>query len=219
MAVLIPHGSVNKYYCPECAGENSLAEKCSVCGKNSDTVYNVQGRSICPKCFKAHKKAKDETKRCTGCGKYRSKVSGKSFKDGWYCASCTPIRQKESDLHVAINDFLQLHQGEHYNPPLLNKQIKTFREEHNMTLSGIYKTLKYIVEIKEKSLEREGVGLVLYYYNETRNFYKQKSNVTRHALSTPKEEWLTEEVVYTEVEEHRPRLKRPMLNMEDIEVD
>lgn len=219
VAVLIPHGSVNKYYCPECAEEHNKVEQCSVCGESSNTTYNVQGTVMCNKCYKVHKKSKTETKKCVNCGNYRAKASSKAFSDGWYCASCTPARQKESELHVSINEFLKLQQGEHYNPPLLNKQIKSFREEQNMTLSGIYKTLRYIVEIKEKSLAREGVGLVPYYYNEARNFYKHRRDITVNALATPREQWIVEQVVYTIREEHKPRLKRPMLNMEDIEID
>lgn len=219
VAVLIPHGKINKYYCPECAEAYNNADSCSVCGNKSETIYTVQGKPMCDKCFNAYKKSQEETKKCTGCGRYRLAKTGKSFGDGWYCSSCAPKRQQEVDWHIKVNDFLFKEQGEHYNPVLINSQIKKYREEQGMTLSGIYKTLRFIVNVKEISLEREGVGLVPFYYNEARRFHKQKQDITNHALMTPKEQWVVEQVVYTAREEHKPRLKRPMLNMEDIDVD
>lgn len=227
VAVLITQGSKNYYYCPECAEQyfKDDNKECTVCGgkHHLSKMIDVNNDLMCKPCYNQYKKNIEKqfkTKKCTGCGEYRLEAEGTQFSNRkWYCASCAPKRQEQIELHKAINDFLLVEQGEHYSPTLLNAQIKKFKEEYGMTLSGIYKTLKFIVDIKEKPLEREGVGLVPYYYNEARNFYKHKSEITDHALKTPKELWVIEETVRTVVEEHKPRLKRPVLSMEDVEID
>ena len=55
----------------------------------------------------------------------------------------------------------------------ITKQIKTFREDFNLTYTGILSTLKWWTEIKKEKFEDKnyGIAIVPYIYEEAKDYY------------------------------------------------
>lgn len=87
---------------------------------------------------------------------------------------------KEKEERQNIIDFADIN-IDNANFPLVNQQIKRFREKNNFTLSGIYKTLLYCKDIAHINFDsgNGGIGITEYYYDEAKDYYRKMEMVNR----------------------------------------
>ena len=68
----------------------------------------------------------------------------------------------------------------------ITKQIKTFRENFDLTYSGILSTLKWWIEIKKEKMEDKnyGIAIVPYIYDQAKDYYYNmwKANQVNESL-------------------------------------
>ena len=83
-----------------------------------------------------------------------------------------PLPERDPDL-IKLEDYIQKLLGDDYNKARVNKQIKTFQEEYNYSLSGILKSLVYFYEVKGNSKDKAngGIGIVPFVYKDAYNYY------------------------------------------------
>jgi hypothetical protein len=88
--------------------------------------------------------------------------------------------QKEKSDWAQLMDYLKELYGGNVNYPALCTQIKRMKTEHNFTDKGIELTLRYMYDTLEMSFNDEyGLGLIVYYYQQTKQFYQQKKEIKR----------------------------------------
>ena len=60
-----------------------------------------------------------------------------------------------------------------YVPPRAKKQISQFIQEYNYTYTGILRTLTYFYEVKggDKTMAKDGIGIVPFVYQDAYNYY------------------------------------------------
>ena len=82
------------------------------------------------------------------------------------------IPQEQKDLQ-ALKDYIVQKFENYANWALVNKQIKTYKEENNYTYRGILKTLQYWYDIKKNDISKAkgGIGIVPYVYNQALDYY------------------------------------------------
>lgn len=118
---------------------------------------------------------------CSVCGKRFDRDKIQAVKHGarryshYTCepsGEIVPLPERDPDL-VKLEDYIQKLLGDDYNKARVNKQIKTFQEEYNYSLSGILKSLVYFFEVKGNSTEKAngGIGIVPFVYKDAYNYY------------------------------------------------
>ena len=82
-----------------------------------------------------------------------------------------PNEEEKEELREYIKKLLNIEQL----TPLINKQLKVYIEENKFTYSGILGTLMYCYEVKKiDRTKAKGIGIVLYTYNEAKEYFEQK---------------------------------------------
>jgi len=84
-----------------------------------------------------------------------------------------PEKPKENPDLTKLKDYINEKYGKAANWQLIMRQIKTFTEEKNYSLSGILKSLVYFYDIKHNSVEQSngGIGIVPYTYQAAYDYY------------------------------------------------
>ena len=82
------------------------------------------------------------------------------------------IPQEQKDLQ-ALKDYIVQKFGNYANWALVNKQIKSYKEENNYTYRGILKSLQYWYDIKKNDISKAkgGIGIIPYIYNQALDYY------------------------------------------------
>lgn len=80
--------------------------------------------------------------------------------------------QEEKDKD-ALLDYIKKLFKQDYVDPVVQKQIKVFKEEYNFSYTGILKALTYFYEIKGNSIEKANgrITIVTYIYKEAYDYY------------------------------------------------
>lgn len=131
-----------------------------------------------PKCPECDYQVDKETQRWV-------KHSAKTYHES--CFQQFEMRkQHRSDLHNYICELY----GTSVPNPLILKQIKEFQEVNNFKLKGIELALKYFHDIQGNPVHKNddripGIGIVLWKYDEARNYYTQLNNIKKKAAESP----------------------------------
>ena len=83
------------------------------------------------------------------------------------------VTEEEYKDKVKLYEYIKLLIDEAEVPINIQLIIGNYTEQYNYTFIGIYNTLKYLNEIKEKNLTGNIVGIVPYYYDEAEKYYKE----------------------------------------------
>lgn len=102
-----------------------------------------------------------------------------------------------------------------YRMPVPNgfmlKQIKEFQETYGYTLKGMQMALFYFHEVLGNSVDGQGIGIVPYIYDDTKEYYTKLSEVNQHNLVTEFDN--TIETIYTTPPRER---KMNLIDLEEI---
>lgn len=84
-------------------------------------------------------------------------------------ASKTQAEKDYEALEMYIKDLFEIQ----VLNATITKQIKTFRENFDLTYSGILSTLKWWIEIKKEKMEDKnyGIAIVPYIYDQAKDYY------------------------------------------------
>lgn len=87
-------------------------------------------------------------------------------------ASKTQAERDYEELERYIKDLF----GIQVLNATITKQIKTFKEDFELSYTGILSTLKWWIEIKKEKMEdaKYGIAIVPYIYDEAREYYYSK---------------------------------------------
>ena len=82
------------------------------------------------------------------------------------------IPQEQKELE-ALKNYINERFGKEANWALINKQIKSYKEENNYTYRGILKSLQYWYDLKKNDISkaRGGIGIIPYIYNQALDYY------------------------------------------------
>jgi hypothetical protein len=83
------------------------------------------------------------------------------------------VRSQEDVDKEALEQYIMKLFNTNFVNPLIQKQIKQYREEYNYSYSGILKALVYFYEVKHGSLEKAGgrISIVPYVYQNAYRYY------------------------------------------------
>ena len=120
--------------------------------------------------------------KCPICKGYNNKGETKEYKGRYYCPHCLEAKLLASESRKNDWDRLFEYICSVYNidkpTGMMFKQLKEYRDEYGYKDSGMYATLRYYYEILENSpLEGSGLGIIPYYYDRAREYYKQCNEV------------------------------------------
>lgn len=84
-----------------------------------------------------------------------------------------PLGPKADPDLQKLKDYIKKIFGDKARWPLINKQIKKYKEENNYSYSGMLKSLVYFYEIKGNSIEKSNysIGIIPYCYQDSYNYY------------------------------------------------
>lgn len=121
--------------------------------------------------------------KCAVCKKTRDRDSFQMVRYGknrHACLACFPqgdiipmnMGGKSQD-QINLEEYIKELFGYDVIPKWVNKQIKNFVTEKNMSYRGILKTLQYWYEVRKESVEKAkgGIGIVPFIFNEAKTYY------------------------------------------------
>lgn len=165
---------------------------------------------------------------CSKCGKRFDRDKIQAVKSGarryahYECdpsGEIVPLPEKDPDL-TKLEDYIQKLLGNDYNKARVNKQIKTFQEEYNYSLSGILKSLVYFYEVKGNSKDKAngGIGIVPFVYKDAYNYYydlfvAQQQNNFKDVID------MTSKVKEIVIPPPKVTIPKRFFNLDDDEVD
>ena len=152
--------------------------KCTICGEwieNNSQSIPYKGKWSHEKCFqiamKTIKKDKDE--------KLAEKTKSKSK------TKSTPKPRAELKDAVSEEEYADKKQYYQYLRELINEELSAkvyalsdqYVSRYNFTFKEMYHTLVYLHEIVEKELVGDIVGLIPYYHDQAKDYYKSIEQV------------------------------------------
>lgn len=201
-----------------------MAKKCVICGKPIDKEEETncvpyKNRLAHPDCFnfamKTIKDNKDEQlEKQKKKKETQSKISGRGRK--------ASVKTPKAELKDTVSDEEYREKKQYYDylhnllgVDKLSAKVYTVserdKERFGWTWDGMYNTLVYLNEIKEKTIAGDIVGLIPYYYDESEKFYEEvkriKENNKEVSLSNM---YQTKKIVYH---------KRPQKIEEDLVIE
>ena len=88
--------------------------------------------------------------------------------------ACSEIeaRREKTDAEK-LDEYIMTLFNYDYVPPRAKKQISQFIQEYNYTYTGILRTLTYFYEVKggDKTMAKDGIGIVPFVYQDAYNYY------------------------------------------------
>lgn len=104
-------------------------------------------------------------------------------------------KEEEKNKQDLIAYISKLYKGA-VNWPLVNKQIKTYKENYNYSYSGMLKSLIYVYEIKKGDISKaKGVGVIPIYYKDAFNYYYAIWEANQKNKDKKLEDFVSEEKV------------------------
>ena len=154
-----------------------MARKCVVCGKllqNDEEMIPYKGRYAHSSCFnnaiKLIKKDKDEKLAETEAKKKVSKARPKAeLKDG--------LSNEEYKDKQKYYDFVKTLMGTDKLPAKVYALSDRYTKDYNLSWGDMYSTLTYLKEIKMKELTGDVVGIIPFYCDEAKSYYKEVERV------------------------------------------
>lgn len=137
--------------------------------------------------------------KCQFCGEKFDKdsIDFERTSKGHYHKICFLKFEEEKKAQLGIIPFLvEIYGKDVLNYALINKQVKDFTENKNMTVSGIQGTIYYLINIKKANIDhRFGIAMVAFYYNDARRYFESLKELENlEAFKTPE----TKEIVIAE---------------------
>ena len=122
-------------------------------------------------------------KKCNNCGKELiSKNEVKMFANKPYCETCYNIVSQESKQLRMLKQYVCEIFSISVVTPLIDKQIKSMKNEYHYDYSGIHYTLWYMLEIENVSFDvKYGISLVSSYYLTAKRYYIEEQ--TRNEIN------------------------------------
>ena len=117
--------------------------------------------------------------KCPMCGKLNDKQDTIKISNRYYCKECAELKQDKQNTDW---DLLFQYICSIYNidkpTGMMFKQLGDYRRDYGYTDYGMYCTLKYYYETLENEvLEGSGLGIIPYYYEKTKQYYKAKADI------------------------------------------
>lgn len=115
---------------------------------------------------------------CKGCGKKLQSEEKYTHANKTYCEDCIQKIQRESDEYKQLIDFICTNYQIERPTGFMLKQIKELRTDYSYSYAAMTYTLWYCKEILGKQLiEKYGVALIKYFYNEACDYYNQQEKM------------------------------------------
>lgn len=120
--------------------------------------------------------------KCKGCGIPLAPEDRYRRNSKTYCKECFEKAERNAEEYKDLVEFIceNYGSGEPLEKPtgLMLKQIKEYKNEYGYTYGGMAYTLWYCKEVLGKSLvEKYGIGIVKYYYEEAGEYYLQQERI------------------------------------------
>lgn len=116
--------------------------------------------------------------KCPKCGTKNEKENAIKHGRSYYCAECFEDLEEYKNLITTICEIYRI------DTPTIQmlSQIKDYKSKYNFTNSGIKYTLKFYYEILENSvMDNVGLGIVPYFYDKAKNYYKNRFDLEEKA--------------------------------------
>lgn len=98
----------------------------------------------------------------------------------YYHRSCFRIHYQKTQNRKDLIDYAcKLHNIKH--PGVIVKQIKEFEDDYGYTLKGIELALRYFHEILGNPVDRMGIGIVPWIYEDAKRHYKKIAAISKSA--------------------------------------
>ena len=119
---------------------------------------------------------------CKGCGKKLQSGEKHTYNSKTYCEQCFEGIEKEAIAYKDLVRFI----CENYNitqpTGFMFKQIKELKNNFGYSYAAMTYTLWYCKEILNKSLlEKYGVSLIKYHYDDAKDYYLQQERMKEQA--------------------------------------
>ena len=134
---------------------------------------------------------------CAYCGKqiYKKTDSYKKVNTKYFHKECFEQEEKrEKTDQEKLNEYIMKLFKTTYVSPRIQKQIKTYIEQYDVTYSGIQRSLEYWIDIKKHKYDTsfDSIGIVPKIYNDAKNYFyaiweaKQKNEGKQFSAYKPK---------------------------------
>ena len=156
--------------------------------------------------------------KCPYCNKeVLDKNEAVKHSNRWYHSECWQKIKAEKEANKSDYEKLISYLNELYNgniPIFVFKQIKDYKNDYGMKYSGILLTLHYIYDILDMKFdEANGIGMVVYKYNECCKTWKHQKQVEKAIKNF---EFEDKEVVINKRYNSSKRQKYKKINMEEL---
>lgn len=159
-----------------------MAKKCPLCNniiKSDEDTIPFKNRTAHSACFAVHMKALSNDKQAKLEKKAEEQKLAKAkhkpkaeLKDG--------LSEEEYQEKKKVIEYLKMLLDSPEIPSSIYAIMNNDMERYNHTYTGIYNTLRYLHEIKEKELTGNIVGIVPYYYDEADKYYKEIQTIEQN---------------------------------------
>ena len=115
---------------------------------------------------------------CKSCGKKLQPEEKYTHASKTYCKKCYEKIERESIEYKQLIEFICNNYKLDKPTGYILKQIKEFKTEYEYSYAAMTYTLWYCKEVLNKSfIEKYGISLIKYYYNEAKNYYSQQEKL------------------------------------------
>lgn len=115
---------------------------------------------------------------CKGCGKKLQPEEKYTHASKTYCKKCYEKIERESIEYKQLIEFICNNYKLDKPTGYILKQIKEFKTEYEYSYAAMTYTLWYCKEVLNKSfIEKYGISLIKYYYNDAKNYYLQQEKL------------------------------------------
>ncbi len=115
---------------------------------------------------------------CKSCGKKLQPEEKYTHASKTYCKKCYEKIERESTEYKQLIEFICNNYKLDKPTGYILKQIKEFKTEYEYSYAAMTYTLWYCKEVLNKSfIEKYGISLIKYYYDEAKNYYSQQEKL------------------------------------------
>lgn len=196
--------------------------KCKIVHEQSGTAIKHGSRYYCPECLP---KPKDTTPRCPSCKEPLDMDTAvkrlDKGKEVYYCPRCIEARNREARAHYDLLDYIYQKHGykeKGIGGEYVAGQIKVIKNMHpHFKETGMLASLKYYYEICGNEIHPNPYKLIPYIYEEAKEFYEHRREITRHYLATLEERKNTpSKPVIVKSEPFKPKLKVKEIDLDSV---
>lgn len=201
--------------------------KCKKCGQKKDNIITdtLKKINICTDCFEEYKKAKVH---CTVCRSSFSREKEYYNEDSkWrsknFCSEkCYSEYYQEQEEKDKMTEWLKKHYKTENLPTRIFMQMEDFKTKRNISYRWCFVTLRYIVDVKQQSLQEGTIGLVPYMIDECKEYVASVNRTKKLAKESDKYKTrFTNEVVIiheTNIEKQREKyINKKIIKESDLE--